>query len=215
MTLWSVGQGIGVRVRCWIEEAIKDLIIYQKEHFGWEIESVYSLSDLKRGNADTDVVALAGEEQTNTATEGTGWFPFDSRSSRLQRGSHRRLIIAMSSEEALGNGMPNEYKTGVGRSCLIRPPVHSRIFQFESTAFQEAWLCEVAHRPEQEASIRQKLVCNLLVLEKPPRKVRAFRFASPRLSSLRALREEKKNLLLLYGWLRQEKPFRIYQDSVQ
>jgi hypothetical protein len=66
MTLWSVGQGIGVRVRYWIEEAIKDLIIYQKENFGSEIESVYTFGDLRRGSflAETDAVSLAGEEQT-------------------------------------------------------------------------------------------------------------------------------------------------------
>jgi hypothetical protein len=68
--------------------------------------------------------------------------------------------------------------------------------------------------PRQEVTVKQRLICNLLVLEKPPGKVRAFRFASPGLNSLRALQDEKRNLFLLYGWLRQEKPFRIY-DSVE
>lgn len=88
-------------------------------------------------------------------------------------------------------------------------------YPIESTAFQEAWLSEVALRPEQEPAVPQKIICNLLVLEKPPGKVRAFRFASPRLNSLRALHHEKRNLLLLYGWLRQEKPFRMSQSSFQ
>jgi len=33
--------GIGVRERRWVEEAVKDLIIYQKESFGREIDQVY------------------------------------------------------------------------------------------------------------------------------------------------------------------------------
>jgi hypothetical protein len=88
-------------------------------------------------------------------------------------------------------------------------------YPVENAAFQLAWLRRVALNPAQETVFRQKIVCNLLVVEKPPGKVRAFRFASPGLSSLRALRDEKRNLLLLYGWLRQEKPFRVYQDSVE
>jgi hypothetical protein len=42
MTLWSVGQGISVRVRHWVEVAVKDLIVYQKENFGREINQVYT-----------------------------------------------------------------------------------------------------------------------------------------------------------------------------
>jgi hypothetical protein len=67
--------------------------------------------------------------------------------------------------------------------------------------------------PREDSVVRVRLICNLLVLEKPPGRIRAFRFASPGLCSLRALQDEKRNLFLLYGWLRQEKPFRIY-DSV-
>jgi len=76
-------------------------------------------------------------------------------------------------------------------------------------------LKHIALDPTQETASLQKIVCNLLVLEKPPGKVRAFRFASPGLNGLRALRDEKRNLLLLYGWGRQEKPFRVYQGSVE
>ena len=55
-----------VRVRYWIEEAVKDLILYQREKFGRQIEEVYTFSDLRHGRlqADSDAVALAGEEET-------------------------------------------------------------------------------------------------------------------------------------------------------
>jgi hypothetical protein len=114
--------------------------------------------------------------------------------------------VAIGTERDTGEGL-GEF-AGFRRRTLENYPL-------ETTAFQEVWLRKPALSPEREAVTRQKITCNLLVLKKPPGKVRAFRFSSPRLSSLRALRHEKRNLLLLYGWLRQEKPFRIYQNSVQ
>jgi hypothetical protein len=49
ITHWSIGQGIGVRLRIWIEDAIKELVLYQKEKFGREIEAVYTHGDLRQG----------------------------------------------------------------------------------------------------------------------------------------------------------------------
>jgi hypothetical protein len=217
MTLWSVGQGIGVRVRHWVEEAIKDLIIYQKENFGREIENVYTFSDLRRSRllADTDMVAMAGEGQTEHSHKRHWRVPV--RTS-IVRVAERLSEEVDRSYEHRGGGWRWESKNTQSRAWNKLPDSTDGPLKdcpVETTAFQEAWLREVALSPEREAVRWQKIVCNLLVLEKPPGKVRAFRFASPRLSSLRALHDEKKNLLLLYGWLRQEKPFRVYQNSVQ
>jgi hypothetical protein len=53
------------------------LIIYQKQNFGREIDQVYTFSDLRRRRflAETDMVALAGEDQMSTVTADTGSFP--------------------------------------------------------------------------------------------------------------------------------------------
>jgi len=217
MTLWSVGQGISVRVRHWVEEAVKDLIVYQKEKFGREIDRVYTFSDLRRGRflAETDMVALAGEEQTEHSHRRNWYVPV--------RTSIVRVAERLSEEvdrcyERRGGGWQATLKEIQNRVWERLPDsIDGSLedFPIETTAFQEAWLREVALSPGWEAVSRQKITCNLLILEKPPGKVRAFRFASPRLSSLRALRDEKRNLLLLYGWLRQEKLFRVYQNSVR
>jgi hypothetical protein len=217
MTLWSVGQGIGVRVRRWVEEAVKDLIVYQKENFGREIDRVYTFSDLRHGRllAETDMVALAGEEETEHSHRRHWYVPV--RTSILRVAEHLSDEVERSYEQR-GGGWRGESEQIQARSWKSLPPSTDsslKGYPIETTAFQEAWLREIAHSPEREATHWQRITCNLLVLEKPPGKVRAFRFASPRLSSLRALREEKKNLLLLYGWLRQEKPFRAYQSSIQ
>ena len=217
MTLWSVGQGIGVRVRHWVEEAVKDLIIYQKQNFGREIDRVYTFSDLRQRRflAETDMVALAGEDQDEHSHRRNWYVPV--------RASIVRVAERLSEEvdrsyEKRGGGWQAALREVQDRAWEKLPDsVEERLEEYpvETTAFQEAWLREVALSPERGVVRRQKIACNLLVLEKPPGKVRAFRFSSPRLSSLRALRDEKRNLLLLYGWLRQEKPFRVYQNSVQ
>ena len=195
MTLWSLGQGIGVRVRNWVEEAIKHLILYQRDHFGREIEKVYSFSDLRHGRLqdENDSVAMAGEEETEH--------------------SHRRYWLVPVRESALR--VAEKLAEEVGRRYELRksswrwdgeqlkPYASDAVpdllcgslekYPVERAAFQQAWLRHVALDPIQETASRQKIVCNLLVLEKPPRKVRAFRFASPGLNSLRALRDEKRN----------------------
>jgi hypothetical protein len=217
MTLWSVGQGIGVRVRRWVEEAVKDVIIYQKENFGREIEGVYTFSDLRHGRllADTDMVALAGEEQTEHSHRRHWRVPV--RASILHVAERLSQGVDHSYEHR-GGGWRGQSKQIQSRSWDRLPDSSDcdlQDYPIETTAFQEAWLREVALSPKREDIRWQKIICNLLVLEKPPGKIRAFRFASPRLSSLRALHDEKRNLLLLYGWLRQEKPFRANQNSIQ
>lgn len=69
LTYWSVAHGLGVQLRRWVEEGINELVLRQKEHFGREIQSVYTLEDLKgrrylREIPESDLVALAGEDET-------------------------------------------------------------------------------------------------------------------------------------------------------
>jgi hypothetical protein len=89
---------------------------------------------------------------------------------------------------------------------------HNPIHDFD---FQKHWLMDQALRTESSSIKTERLICNLLVLEKPPGKVHAFRFSSPRLGAMRDLRDEKRNLLLLYGWLHQEKPFRVNPGAIE
>jgi hypothetical protein len=215
MTLWSVGQGIGVRVRSWVEEAIKDLILYQQEHFGREIEKVYTFNNLRRGGllAENDAVAIAGEEVTEHSHRRQWLIPVRESIVRIAE----RLPQEIGSLDELRNW---EYDRGELRPKLnVALPESAFVslegFPVERLEFQLAWLKHAALSSAAEAASWQGIICNLLVLEKPPGKVRAFRFASPSVSSRRALRDEKRNLLLLYGWLRQEKPFRVYEDSVE
>lgn len=217
IALWSLGQGIAVRVRAWVEEAIKDLILYQRDHFGREIENVYTGQDLKRGFyvSDVDRVAFAGEEETEHSHRKEWLVPV--------RESIIRFADKLSEEIRRRYEFRKSYlRLEAGRvipdftESLPDPMIKSlEKYPVELTKFQLDCIRRAALDPRQEASLRQRIICNLLVLEKPPGKVRAFRFASPGLGSLRAVQDEKRNLLLLYGWLRQEKPFRVYQDSVE
>ena len=217
MALWSLGQGMAVRVRNWVEEAIKELILYQKTHFGREIEEVYSFHDLRRGRlqAANDRVAMAGEEETEHSHTRYWYVPV--RESAVKVAERLAEEVGRRYERRKDSWQMDreQFKSYTSDSMPDLASSSLETFPAERAAFQEAWLRHAALDPAQEPVSWQRIICNLLVLEKPPGKVRAFRFASPGLKSLRAIRDEKRNLLLLYGWLRQEKPFRMYQGSVR
>jgi len=159
-------------------------------------------------------VALAGEEETEHSHRRQWLVPV--------RESVVRIAERISEEVARKYELSKSYWQWNGKKLQpfiwesLPDPVDGSLagYPIENNDFQFECLRRTALSQRQEPVLRQKIVCNLLVLEKPPGKVRAFRFASPGLKSLRSLREEKRNLLLLYGWLRQEKPFRVYEDSV-
>jgi hypothetical protein len=219
LTYWSVGQGVGVQVRRWVEQAIQKLVLHQKDHFGREIQSVYTLEDLKGGQysrsiSEADLVALAGEDGTEHSQRRTWMVPL------------RRPIV--SAADRMADVLLSDYRIkGSDWPWHKVPPdeIHKELpgstdellskFPVRNTQFQRRWLTFEALAVKEAPISRQRLICNLLVVEKPPGKVCAFRFASPALSSLRGLCDEKRNLLLLYGWLRQEKPFRARGDSVE
>jgi hypothetical protein len=219
LTYWSVGQGVSVQVRRWVEQAIQKLVLHQKEHFGREIQSVYTLEDLKAGQysrsiSEADLVALAGEDETEHSQRRAWMVPL------------RKPIV--SAADRMADALLNDYRIkGSNWTWHKVPPdeIHKELpgpneellskFPVRNTQFQRRWLTFEALAVKEAPISSQRLICNLLVVEKPPGKVCAFRFASPALSSLRGLCDEKRNLLLLYGWLRQEKPFRMRGDSVE
>jgi hypothetical protein len=219
VTYWSIGQGISVLLRQWIEEFIRDLVLYQRDHFGRGIQSVYTLPDLKKSRYlnEADQVSLAGEDRTEHSLRGTWNVPIrrpivsaaNTIADCLLRAYQKRMFRWEEDAAVIRRGYGEESEEADSTDKLIED------YPVEDTRFQRDWLMREALRPEEGPVQKERLICNLLVIEKPPGKVRAFRFAAPSMGGLRALREEKRNLLLLYGWLRQEKPFRVYRDSVE
>jgi len=202
MTYWSIGQGLAVALRGWIEELIAELVVHpkRKSAFGQPIDCAYTLRDLKRYayTVETDAVATAGETETEHSQNRT--WDVRMRSSLVEQADviARNLVQRHRSRRS---------DVEIGKVCEM-----DRWFQPD---VQQRELFQRAVDVHSDESVSQRLICNLLVLEKPPGKIYAFRFASPRLSAERDLSDEKRNLLLLYGWLRQEKPLRLKTDAVE
>lgn len=217
LTYWSIGQGIAVLLRHWIEELIKQPILHprNRSRFGRPIEHVFTLRDLKRrfylGNSD--VIALAGEEKTEHSQSRSWKVPI--RSTVIMEADALADAVVDAYERrpvGLSAAGPN-WKPD--RNFVLMMEEFHRKFPATTTAEQQKRMSNAALAPGNARFKLERLICNLIVLEKPPGKVSAFRFATPGLGSMRQLRDEKRNLLLLYGWLRQEKPFRLADRSVE
>lgn len=218
LTYWSVGQGIAVSMRNWIEELIKELVLHPKNqsNFGRPIAAVYTLKDLKRINHfdEADAVATAGESETEHS-QNRAW-EVKMRSSLIDSADllSECFFRAYARRKIAGFGDPRYIPRFQQRFAddIDRFLDDNDVWDLD---FQHRTLLEKALDTRRDGFQKQRIICNLMVLEKPPGKIKAFRFASPGLSSIRQLKDEKRNLLLLYGWLRQEKPFRMDTDAVE
>lgn len=218
VTYWSIGQGIAVSLRQWMEELIRDLILHPQNrgHFGKPLMAVYTLRDLKLGvYAAGDAVALAGE--TNTEHSQARRWDVRLRSGLVSAADRIAEDLMLSHEARYQAAWPHPHPKAYDE--VSRRPIDSK----DSEPMASERRVEAERRLLAEQALGkgppgyqvQRLICNLVVLEKPPGKVHAFRFASPGLAAIRGMRDEKRNLLMLYGWIRQEKPFRLDPSSVE
>jgi hypothetical protein len=187
-----------VSLRNWVEELIAELVVHpnRKGAFGKAIAQAYTLKELKRYEymAAPDAIATAGETETEHSQNRT--WDVQVRSELLERANTitKNLVQRHQNRQLAVWEMARWHRADVQ---------HQELFTAAVDIHGEGY-------------VKQRLICNLLVLEQPPEgKVYGFRFASPRMSAERDLADEKRNLLLLYGWLRQEKPFRLSSDAVE
>jgi len=202
MTYWSVGAGIAVSLRSWVEELIAQLVVHERRHskFGNPIAYAYTLKDLKNFvyTDNPDTIALAGEDDTEHSQNRT-W------DVKMRTGLVRQADFIV-------QNLVERHRT---RNRADTPARYKEMLRWFQPEAQQKQLFEQAVQARGEGYEKQRLICNLLVLEKPPGGIYAFRFASPRLSAQRDLADEKRNMLLLYGWLRQEKPMRLKADAIE
>ena len=201
VSYWTIAHTLATQSRFWLEDAVADIILHQVRQRQRELAMVFSAKMLGAGYfAQRKCVAELGEDALEHLSSRSPW------------------RVPMSPR------LLSEIDTMVGEQEQESPP--------ERKPFQaREWTDEGNERAvAKDASLRKKidgalgqggepseisLQCNLLVVD--PEKtegapsVQAIRFVNPKtLSNHAARKQERVNLLRLYGYLIQEK---VYHKS--
>jgi len=200
VSYWTIAHTLATKSRFWLEDAVAEIIVLQTKRFGRPATHVYSQAMLGQGYYEQKkAVADIGEEELEHLTERSPWRP-------------------LMKEDAL-----KEVDLLVGEQERERVDKKERR-QFQRRAWDEVKNQETIDRDRRHLNRIAKAVggreiadvnvqCNLLVIE-PERSdgrphVHAFRFINPKTVSSHAQRkQERVNLLRLYGFLVQEKILR-------
>jgi hypothetical protein len=205
VSYWTIAHTIATQSRFWLEAAIADILIEQAIAAGDLQRRVYSHSMLSAGLLDQGItVADLGEWRREHVSARSPWEVY------LQEGTLREIDIRVGIEER--------------NRRTHRDPLYRRLkptFSPEEVAEDRASLDAVASSFSGPPTTRVKLQCNLLVIEpsQDDRQPHAWgiRFINPKTFSSHATRkQERVNLLRLYGYLVQEKILRDpYQIEVR
>lgn len=199
VSYWTIGQTLAVKSRFWLEDAIFEIIRSRTTAFGQQVTHVYNQRML--GNQfllKSETIAEIGEERLQYLQKKT-WEVL------LKRNALREVDIIVGEQE---RGVFD--RAGVGnpfaRRVWTADKPEDRSIDRESLSRIEKALTGVL-------TDRQKLLCSLLVVEPDQRDKRphvtAYRFINPKtFASHDARKQERVNLLRLYAYLCQEKPFR-------
>lgn len=201
VSYWTIGQTLSVKSRFWLEDAIFEIIRRQVTRFGKSIIQVYNQKMLSNGYLlNEKLIADIGEQDIEHLQKRKTW-EVAIKSNALREAD---LIVGEQEREVVD-------RTGKGK------PFQRRVWtQADNTAAKQKdaeFLKRMNEAIKGSEVETQKLQCSLLVVE-PDRSdkrphIKAYRFINPKtFSSHDTRKQERVNLLRLYAYLCQEKPFR-------
>ena len=201
VSYWTIGQTLSVKSRFWLEDAVFEIIRQQVTKFGTSISHAYTQAMLGNGYLlEKKVIADIGEDEIEHLQKKKTW------EVSMKRKALREADLIVGEQERGVVDRAGNYKPFQRRVWTQAENVKARR---KDTAF----LKRIDESIGGEEVEQQKLQCSLLVVEpdridKKPH-VTAYRFINPKtFSSHEKRKQERVNLLRLYAYLCQEKPFR-------
>jgi hypothetical protein len=202
VSYWTIAQTLATQSRFWLEDALAEIITAQVLHFGRKATHVYSYRMLANGDLEQNIaVADLGESRTEHLSERRPWRPL------MKENALREVDILVGEEE----------RERVHFDTYDRRLRRRRWNDGRARANDEEQLMRIARAVGGRAIADVAIQCNLLVVEPDQADGKphafAFRFINPKTFSSHAQRkQERVNLLRLYAYLVQEKPFRQPAD---
>ncbi|MEI8213105.1 MAG: hypothetical protein WCI02_13225 [Planctomycetota bacterium] len=201
ISYWTIGQTLSVKSRFWLEDAIFEIIRQQVTRFGKSVTHAYTQSMLSNGFLlEKKLIADIGEDQLEHLQKKKTW------EVSMKRNALREADLIVGEQE----------REVVDRSVNDKP-FQRRVWTQKENAIAKQKDTSFLKRMDDSITGKevenQKLQCSLLIVEpdqtdKRPH-VTAFRFINPKtFASHDKRKQERVNLLRLYAYLCQEKPFR-------
>lgn len=201
VSYWTIAHTLATKSRFWLEDSVAEIIHRQVKQFGREATHVYSLAMLGKGFfEDNRTVADIGEQELEHLTVRKPWRP------PMKENALRQADLIVGEQE-------RERITKEDRRKPFQPRGWDQVDNHELISRDRDHLERIARSVDGLDVSDVAIRCNLLVVE-PERSdgqphVYAFRFINPKTISSHAERkQERVNLLRLYGFLVQEKVFR-------
>jgi hypothetical protein len=201
VSYWTIAQTLATKSRFWLEDAVAEIITSQLRKFGGSATHVYSHKMLAHGYYERNVaVADLGENEVEHLTDRRRWRP------PMKENALQAIDLLVGGQEREHINIEQRQKPFLRRTWNAAQ-------DGEETRKDQSQLNQIAGALGGRAISDVAIQCNLLVIE-PERKdgkphVFAFRFINPKTISSHAQRkQERVNLLRLYAFLVQEKPFR-------
>jgi hypothetical protein len=200
VSYWTIAQTLATQSRFWLEDAVADIILMEVRRFGRRATHVYSQKMLSDGYLERQVaVAELGEHSREHLMDRKPWRPL------MKENALREVDVLVGEQERERVSIEYRQQVGLRRTWdEARNGKAAKVDQEQLNRIAQA----VGGRRTSDVAIQ----CNLLVVDvqeddKP--QVFAFRFVNPNTISSHAKRkQERVNLLRLYAYLVQEKPFR-------
>jgi hypothetical protein len=201
VSYWTIGQTLSVKSRFWLEDAIFEIIRQQVTRFGKDVSHAYTQEMLSNGYLqDKKFLADIGEDEIEHLERRRAW------EVPMKRNVLREAALIVDEQE-------REVVDRSGKDKPFQRRVWSQTQNTEAKRKDKGFLSRIDGAINGDEVETQKLQCSLLVVEpdradKRPH-VTAYRFINPKtFSSHDKRKQERVNLLRLYGYLCQEKPFR-------
>jgi hypothetical protein len=198
VSYWTIGQSLATRCRFWLQGAVAQLIARQVIEQRRERLELYTSDMLVDGLLkERRTVYELGEHVFEHMTPGARW----------------EVMIKTSVLNAAALIVDEQERTRPPKRSTPGPDIHRMDTGFQAAASDRSMLQQIASQIELESETTETaLGCNLLIVD--PDKARgagaicAIRFINPKtLSGHAPRRQERLNLLRLYGYLVQEKIF--------
>jgi hypothetical protein len=201
VSYWTIGQTLSVKSRFWLEDAIFEIIRQQVTRFGKNITHAYTQGMLSNGYLrEKKTIAGIGEDEIEHLDRRRAW------EVPMKREALREAALIVDEQE-------REVVDRSGKGKPFQRRVWTQDQNVEAKRKDREFFCRIDRAIKGDEVETQKLQCSLLVVE-PDRAdnrphVTAYRFINPKtFSSHDKRKQERVNVLRLYGYLCQEKPFR-------
>ena len=197
VSYWKAGQTLAVQSRFWLEDAIAELILTQRSKFGRPVPEIYSQRSLSEGFPDQKMkIAFMGEEASEHMTGRKPW----------------RVRIQKSILDATNTIVGGQETERSGRR-IHAARQYDAPNDLEAQKRDKEQLVKISKSIGEPPFREMPLQCNLLVIEplegQSEDHVHAIRFVNRKtIGSHAQRRQERANLLRLYGFLVQEKVWR-------